>query len=138
MLLDINHHTFPPVVTTKGARVQVHHPQEEPDVEDSGINVMPNAATSLAIEQVTPKRPPPQPLTKNRLTPPPSRQLPTTQCAHNRNHQVRQTSETRCTGKELERSSVYRKWTKFSSRKNMRTGKAEKHAIAYFTSFNLV
>ncbi|KAF0294264.1 Amiloride-sensitive sodium channel subunit beta [Amphibalanus amphitrite] len=51
LLLDLNHHTFPPVTATKGARVQVHQPDQQPDVEDSGLSVMPNVATSIAIEQ---------------------------------------------------------------------------------------
>ena len=52
LLLDLNHHTFPPVTGTKGVRVQVHPPDQQPDVEDSGLSIMPNAATSIAIEQV--------------------------------------------------------------------------------------
>ncbi|XP_043244057.1 uncharacterized protein LOC122392822 [Amphibalanus amphitrite] len=56
LLLDLNHHTFPPVTATKGARVQVHQPDQQPDVEDSGLSVMPNVATSIAIEQLTIQR----------------------------------------------------------------------------------
>ena len=56
LLLDLNHHTFPPVAGNKGARVQVHQPDQQPQVEDSGLSVMPNAATSIAIEQLSIQR----------------------------------------------------------------------------------
>ena len=41
------------MVANKGARVQVHQPDEEPEVEDSGMNVMPHTATSIAIEKAS-------------------------------------------------------------------------------------
>ena len=53
LLLNLKHHTFPPVLANKGARVQVHQPDEEPEVEDSGMNVMPHTATSIAIEKAS-------------------------------------------------------------------------------------
>lgn len=49
----MKHYAYPPTLTaTKGARVSIHPTDVTPDVEENGLNVMPNAATSFAIEQV--------------------------------------------------------------------------------------
>ncbi|XP_037079580.1 uncharacterized protein LOC119100607 [Pollicipes pollicipes] len=53
ILLDLKHIAYPPVqAATKGARIVIHAPDQHPDVERAGLNLYPNSASSLAVQQV--------------------------------------------------------------------------------------